>query len=69
MGIYLRVCHLIIRDSRTHLESRSANKMPLAVKAAIRHALETEGGMPDEDAREYVKKMELEGRLFEECWS
>ncbi|KAI0363943.1 riboflavin synthase domain-like protein [Pilatotrama ljubarskyi] len=49
--------------------SGSANKMPAAVRAAIRHALQSEGGMTEEDAKEYVVKMEKEGRLIEECWS
>ena len=49
--------------------SGSANKMPAAVRAAITHAVQTEGGRTEEDAKEYVAKMEREGRLVEECWS
>ncbi|KAI0776652.1 riboflavin synthase domain-like protein [Trametes elegans] len=49
--------------------SGSANKMPAAVRAAIRHALVSEGRMEEQDALEYVAKMEKEGRLIEECWS
>lgn len=48
---------------------RSANKMPAAVREAIQHALVSEGRMSEEDAKEYVVRMEKEGRLIEECWS
>ena len=49
--------------------SGSANKMPAAVRAAIAHAVRTEGGRTEEEAKEYVAGMEREGRLIEECWS
>ena len=49
--------------------SGSANKMPAAVRAAIAHAMRTEGGRTEEEAKEYVAGMEREGRLIEECWS
>ena len=49
--------------------SGSANKMPAAVRAAIAHAIQTHGGRTEEEAKEYVAKMEREGRLVEECWS
>lgn len=49
--------------------SGSSNKMPAAVRAAIAHAVQTEGGRPEEEAKEYVAQMEREGRLVEECWS
>lgn len=48
---------------------RSANKMPAAVREAIQRALVSEGRMSEEDAKEYVVRMEKEGRLIEECWS
>lgn len=43
--------------------------MPAAVRAAIRHALVSEGGMSEDEAQEFVVKMEKDGRLIEECWS
>ncbi|KAH9856143.1 riboflavin synthase domain-like protein [Lenzites betulinus] len=49
--------------------SGSSNKMPAAVRAAIRHALVSEGGMSEDEAQEFVVKMEKDGRLIEECWS
>ena len=47
----------------------SANKMPAAVRVTIAHAVRTEGGRTEEEAKEYVPGMEREGRLIEECWS
>jgi sulfite reductase alpha subunit-like flavoprotein len=47
----------------------SANKMPLAIKEAVAGALEREAGMSNDDAKEYVRQMEIKGRLIEECWS
>lgn len=43
--------------------------MPAAVREAIQYALVSEGRMLEEDAKEYVVRMEKEGRLIEECWS
>jgi sulfite reductase alpha subunit-like flavoprotein len=48
--------------------SGAANKMPLAVKGALRAALAKAGGMGEDAAAEYVRQMEAEGRLWEECW-
>ena len=48
---------------------RSSNKMPTAVKNAIKGAAEIFGGYTSEDASKYVEKMIQEGRLIEECWS
>jgi sulfite reductase alpha subunit-like flavoprotein len=48
---------------------RSSNKMPAAVKAAIKNAAVSEGGLSDEEATKYLSVMEWEGRLYEECWS
>ncbi|OJT11116.1 NADPH-dependent diflavin oxidoreductase 1 [Trametes pubescens] len=56
------------RDAWVYI-SGSANKMPAAVREAIQYALVSEGGMSEEDATEYVVRMEKEGRLIEECWS
>ncbi|KAI0746992.1 riboflavin synthase domain-like protein [Daedaleopsis nitida] len=49
--------------------SGSANKMPAAVRAALAYAIQSEGGRTEEEAKEYVARMEREGRLVEECWS
>ncbi|KAG1894003.1 riboflavin synthase domain-like protein [Suillus fuscotomentosus] len=43
--------------------SGSSNKMPTAVRDAVRRR------MPNAEAVEYVASMEREGRLIEECWS
>jgi sulfite reductase alpha subunit-like flavoprotein len=43
--------------------------MPRAVKGALLFALMEEGGMGDEEGKEYLMAMEEEGRLMEECWS
>ncbi len=43
--------------------------MPLGVKGAIKNAAIKEGGMAEEDANKWIVKLELEGRLVEECWS
>ncbi|KAF8622627.1 hypothetical protein AX15_006879 [Amanita polypyramis BW_CC] len=49
--------------------SGSSNKMPTAVRGAIKDAIERFGGYSPEDASKYVEKMIQEGRLIEECWS
>jgi sulfite reductase alpha subunit-like flavoprotein len=43
--------------------------MPAAVKAAIKKAAQTEGGLNENQADKYIADMEWQGRLFEECWS
>jgi sulfite reductase alpha subunit-like flavoprotein len=48
---------------------RSSNKMPTSVKAAIAHAVESQGGYTADKAKKYVHDMAKEGRLIEECWS
>lgn len=48
---------------------RSSNKMPAAVKAAVRGAAEAHGKMSEDEAKEFVEKMERDGKLIEECWS
>ncbi|KZP05434.1 riboflavin synthase domain-like protein, partial [Athelia psychrophila] len=49
--------------------SGSSNKMPAAVKAAVRGAVEAYGKMSEDEAKEFVGKMESDGKLIEECWS
>jgi hypothetical protein len=49
--------------------NRSSNKMPVAVKDAIRHAVEKEGGKTVDEAREFVAAMERDQKMIEECWS
>lgn len=49
--------------------SGSSNKMPTAVREAVRGAVERFGGKSNAEAVEYVAAMEREGRLIEECWS
>lgn len=51
------------------LISGSANKMPVAVKAAVRDAARRFGGMTEEQAQTWLSNLEREGRLIEECWS
>lgn len=43
--------------------------MPLAVKEAIAFAVQTHGGFSVADANNFVRSMEKEGRLIEECWN
>jgi sulfite reductase alpha subunit-like flavoprotein len=43
--------------------------MPAGVKQAIRGAAQKYGGKTEDEARDFVIKMEKEGRLIEECWS
>ncbi|PFH47620.1 hypothetical protein AMATHDRAFT_82115 [Amanita thiersii Skay4041] len=49
--------------------SGSSNKMPTAVKNAIKAAAEIYGGYSADDASRYIEDMIQEGRLIEECWS
>jgi len=49
--------------------SGSSNKMPAGVRAALADIAREEGGMGEEEARDYIARMEKEERLFEECWS
>ncbi|EIN05749.1 riboflavin synthase domain-like protein [Punctularia strigosozonata HHB-11173 SS5] len=49
--------------------SGSSNKMPAAVKAALQHVIEVEGGKSSEEARTHVTLMERTGQYTEECWS
>ncbi|OJA09712.1 hypothetical protein AZE42_09440, partial [Rhizopogon vesiculosus] len=47
----------------------SSNKMPAAVREAVRGAVETMGWMSKSEAVEYIAAMERDRRLIEECWS
>ncbi|KAJ3742934.1 hypothetical protein DFH05DRAFT_1498607 [Lentinula detonsa] len=49
--------------------SGSSNKMPAAVKAALRHAVMTCGSRSEEEAFQYTLELEKNMRLIEECWS
>ncbi|KAL5520243.1 hypothetical protein ACEPAG_9456 [Sanghuangporus baumii] len=49
--------------------SGSSNKMPAAVKDAVAFAAQEAGGLSEDDAKGFVKRMQDEGRIFEECWS
>jgi len=74
------VQHLILEDAahiwKTVYQNKgyvfvsgSSNKMPLAVRQAVESALTGEGKLSEEEAQEYVKRMEMSGRWQEECWS
>ncbi|KAK0196899.1 riboflavin synthase domain-like protein [Armillaria mellea] len=63
-----RVWELISQGAWVYI-SGSSNKMPAAVRDALRHSVVNHGGLSTDEAGEYVKKMELEGKLMEECWS
>lgn len=43
--------------------------MPLAVKAAIKAAIQQNNKKTDEESQEHIVQMERDGRLLEECWS
>ena len=43
--------------------------MPAAVKDAVSFAAREASGLSEDDAKAFVKMMQDEGRLFEECWS
>jgi sulfite reductase alpha subunit-like flavoprotein len=69
--VYISGCAPSVRLARelTLIAYRSSNKMPAAVRAALVDIARTEGQMGEEEARDYVARMEKEERLFEECWS
>lgn len=67
---YVHLRYLLLSDfSVSHAPQRSSNRMPAAVKAAIRDAIRDYGGRSEEGATDYVATMEREGRLVEDCWS
>ena len=43
--------------------------MPAAVREAVRDEVMQEAAKTDEEANEFVARLEREGRLVEECWS
>jgi len=43
--------------------------MPAGVKQAVKEAAQKHGGETEDEAREFITKMEKDGRLIEECWS
>ena len=43
--------------------------MPAGIRAALRAIVEKYGGKTEEDAKEFVARMEREGRLVEDCWA
>jgi sulfite reductase alpha subunit-like flavoprotein len=43
--------------------------MPAGVKDALVWAVHKYGGKEEVDAKEYVRRLESEGRIYEECWS
>ena len=74
MGVYLRViipsANGRISFSSTHdVFTRSSNKMPVAVKTAIKNAAAKVGNMSDEEATDFLCSMERSGRLIEETWN
>ncbi|KZT36248.1 riboflavin synthase domain-like protein [Sistotremastrum suecicum HHB10207 ss-3] len=49
--------------------SGSSNKMPKAVKESLARIVQKYGAQTEEESEEYVRKLEIDHRLFEECWS
>lgn len=43
--------------------------MPAAVKGTIKEAARVSGGLTEEEAKAFLKGLQENGRLFEECWS
>ncbi|KAF8441065.1 riboflavin synthase domain-like protein [Boletus edulis BED1] len=64
-----RVWELLGVQRGTLIISGSSNKMPAAVREAVKEAAEAFGNMSTEHAANFVPMMEREGRLIEECWS
>ena len=71
LGLYLWVRRPGYRYTGTDVDCQysSSNKMPAAVRAALQQVLVSQGGKTEEDAKDYIVRMEREGRLTEECWS
>ncbi|KAJ7220021.1 hypothetical protein GGX14DRAFT_432806 [Mycena pura] len=59
----------LIHAGASVLISGSSNKMPVAVKNALRFAAETYGQLSVDEAADFVSRMEEKGQLMEECWS
>ncbi|KIY67544.1 riboflavin synthase domain-like protein [Cylindrobasidium torrendii FP15055 ss-10] len=64
-----RIWELIEAQGAWVYISGSSNKMPTAVKASLALCAQECGGMVETEAKEYIRTMEREGRLTEECWS
>ncbi|KAI0061316.1 riboflavin synthase domain-like protein [Artomyces pyxidatus] len=64
-----RVWRLVDEQRAWVYISGSSNKMPAGVRKAIENVARVEGGLGEDEAKEYVATMEKQGRLFEECWS
>jgi hypothetical protein len=70
MGLHLRVIAVSVHEwMRFDAFIRSSNKMPMAVRAAIKGAAVKVGGMSEEEAIGFLGLMERGGRLIEETWS
>ena len=73
MGVYLRVITIFTDEHAPFIDPgsfvRSSNKMPMAVKTAIKNAAIKVGNMSDEEATDFLCSMERSGRLIEETWS
>jgi len=59
----------LLRAGASVFISGSSNKMPAAVKSALRFAAETHGKLGTAAAAELISAMEARGQLIEECWS
>ncbi|KAG7087387.1 hypothetical protein E1B28_013358 [Marasmius oreades] len=64
-----RIWELLDMEQACILISGSSNKMPAAVKEALQSAVELHGEKTPGDAAEYIRLLERNGRLSEECWS
>ncbi|KAF9219893.1 riboflavin synthase domain-like protein [Gyrodon lividus] len=64
-----RLWELLDKRRGVLIISGSSNKMPAAVRDAVREAVEEFGNRTKEGAINFVSVMEREGRLIEECWS
>ncbi|KAJ7454826.1 riboflavin synthase domain-like protein [Mycena latifolia] len=63
-----RIWTLLHRGASVFI-SGSSNKMPAAVKDALRFAAETYGKLAPSAAADFISAMEARGQLIEECWS
>ena len=52
-----------------NLFSGSADKMPKDVREALREVVKDKGGISEEEAEVYIKKMEQKKRYQVETWS
>ena len=61
--------YFVRKESNERFYLRSSNKMPTAVKNAIKEAARTAGGLSEEESKAFLKGLQENGRLYEECWS